>query len=67
MATTFDPANQEHVGKRCRWTVYGLTFTGTIYGVVAERKHGLELPGDWYVNVDRGGTAAVIGAEHKLI
>lgn len=61
----FDATSQSLVGRRCRWSVWGVTYTGTIRRVFQD---GIVYqPGDWLVDVDGGGTAAVIGQETKLI
>jgi hypothetical protein len=59
-------ADKALVGRRVRWTVWGRTYEGTIQGVV-DHEHGPYRKGDWFVEVDGGGYAAVIGEESKLI
>ena len=61
----FKAADTSLIGRKCRWTVWGVTYTGTIENVITDDT-GPYRKGDWMVKVDGGGNANVIGCESKL-
>jgi len=66
----FDPTDQSLVGRRVKWNVYGINYTGTIVRVIKDPDPlSLYRPGDWVVHTD-GRTpsgALVIGSAEKLL